>query len=232
MSQYSIKVLYSHFIKSANTLSESIPAQYSEIAILGRSNVGKSSFINMLLNQKLAKSSSTPGKTKLINFFATTLQISECKTITQQHNATTSHNPINYEALLTNLGNQNNIPLVIIDFPGFGYAKVDKKTRNIWDKNLTHFLQNRHTIKLFCHLIDSRHTNLEIDSQILSFLEHIIQTRKDCQILQIYTKDDKLKKNELIKLHRDGKLTISTLKKNPHSLQILYHTLLCKCLGI
>ena len=65
-----IKVCGAKFITSASGLSDSPDFGKSEVAFLGRSNVGKSSFINALVGQKsLAKSSSTPGKTQLVNFF-------------------------------------------------------------------------------------------------------------------------------------------------------------------
>ena len=65
-----IRVLNAKFLISAPDISLAPPANSSEVAFLGRSNVGKSSLINALVNQKgLAKSSSTPGKTRLINFF-------------------------------------------------------------------------------------------------------------------------------------------------------------------
>ena len=57
------------FIKSAQSIKDSIDPNFNEVVFMGRSNVGKSSFLNSLTNQKIAKTSSTPGKTKLINFF-------------------------------------------------------------------------------------------------------------------------------------------------------------------
>ncbi len=211
-----IKVLQSHFIQSAQKIQDCPAPHCTEIAVLGRSNVGKSSIINLLLNHKLAKSSSTPGKTKLINLFSTTWEL--CPTKEQNEK---SHNTANH--ILTE---SMRIPLVIIDFPGFGYAKVSKDTKKIWDKNLTDFIYKRQSIKLFCHLIDSRHRDLAIDSDIANFLQTILESRKDCKILQIYTKDDKLNKNELHKLKAQHKLTISTLKKTTQSVQYLYHAIL------
>ncbi|NPA55313.1 MAG: YihA family ribosome biogenesis GTP-binding protein [Epsilonproteobacteria bacterium] len=64
-----MKIKSVKFIKSAQSIKDSIQPNFSEVAFLGRSNVGKSSFLNALTNQKIAKTSSTPGKTKLINFF-------------------------------------------------------------------------------------------------------------------------------------------------------------------
>lgn len=65
-----MKITSAEFIKSASKLSECPPAEYPEFALVGRSNVGKSSLINMLAQRKqLAKSSVTPGKTQLLNYF-------------------------------------------------------------------------------------------------------------------------------------------------------------------
>ena len=66
----SIKQLHSNFIISAEKLSQCPTTSLPEFPLIGRSNVGKSSFINALANnKKLAKTSNTPGKTRLINFF-------------------------------------------------------------------------------------------------------------------------------------------------------------------
>jgi GTP-binding protein len=64
-----LKIKSVKFLKSAQSIKDSIEPNFSEVAFMGRSNVGKSSFLNSLTNQKIAKTSSTPGKTKLINFF-------------------------------------------------------------------------------------------------------------------------------------------------------------------
>ena len=92
-----IQVVESHFLISASNANNAPAPKDSEIVCLGRSNVGKSTFINTILNKPLAKSSATPGKTQLINFF-TSLWIYE----------------------------NERIPLTFIDLPGFGYAKVRK----------------------------------------------------------------------------------------------------------
>ena len=174
-----ICVLSSSFVKSIEHKSQAPDVLYREIAILGRSNVGKSSLINLLLNNKnLAKSSSTPGKTRLINFFLSSWKMDD--TI--------------YD-------------LRFIDFPGFGYAKVSKKERNAWDRNLSEFLKARTCIKLFIHLIDSRHTNLAIDEEIGLFLDSVAGA--DSKILRVFTKCDKLNKNEYIRLKRENASCVS-----------------------
>lgn len=188
-----IKVINSSFLYSTDNLKNTRSSIMTEMAILGRSNVGKSSLINLILNQRLAKSSSTPGKTKLINFFKTTFK-----------------------------DNDKNIDISIVDFPGFGYAKTSKEIKKDWDKNLSEVLIKRQNIRLFCHLIDSRHTNLEIDSKIENFLESIKNERK---IIKIYTKVDKLSKNEFHELKKQKKILISN-KQNDLKEKLLESILL------
>ena len=175
-----MKIKQVKFIKSAQSIKDSIDPNFNEVAFMGRSNVGKSSFLNSLTNQKIAKTSSTPGKTKLINFFE-----------------------VIYE---------NDAKTIFVDLPGFGYAKVSKKEKSNWEKNLNSFISNRFNIKLFVHLRDSRHPKLEIDNQVEEYLNYI--KKADQQVLTIFTKSDKLKQNELAKLKREypTAIFISNLK--------------------
>jgi len=168
------------FLKSAPSIKEAIKPNFLEVALLGRSNVGKSSFLNAFTNQKIAKVSSTPGKTKLINFF----EIEE-----------------------------NDRKYILIDLPGFGYAKVSKSVLKDWGRNLDEFLKNRFNIKLFIHLRDARHPNLDIDNNVDEYLKSFL--RKDQQILTIFTKIDKLKQSEIAKLKREypNALMVSNIKK-------------------
>ncbi|NPA10854.1 MAG: YihA family ribosome biogenesis GTP-binding protein [Epsilonproteobacteria bacterium] len=168
------------FIKSAPTIKEAIEPNFAEVALLGRSNVGKSSFLNAFTNQKIAKVSSTPGKTRLINFFEV---------------------------------EEGGRKYVLVDLPGFGYAKVSKSMLKDWGKNLDEFLKNRFNIKLFIHLRDARHPDLDIDNMVDEYLNSFL--RKDQQILTIFTKIDKLKQSELAKLKQryPNALFVSNLKK-------------------
>ena len=176
-----MKIKNVKFIKSAQNINDSIPSISSEVAFMGRSNVGKSSFLNSLTSQKIAKTSATPGKTKLINFFEIVYE-DEKKTI-------------------------------FVDLPGFGYAKVSKQEQKNWQKNLNDFIANRFNIKLFIHLRDARHPELEIDNQVDEYLHYI--KKNDQQIITIFTKSDKLKQNELAKLKQKypHSIFVSNLKK-------------------
>jgi len=168
------------FIKSAPTIKEAIEPNFAEVALLGRSNVGKSSFLNAFTNQKIAKTSQTPGKTRLINFFEV---------------------------------EDKDRKYILVDLPGFGYAKVSKAMLKEWGKNLDEFLRNRFNTKLFIHLRDARHPNLEIDNNVDEYLNSFL--RADQKILTVFTKIDKLKQSELAKLKREypDAIFISNTKK-------------------
>lgn len=185
-----LKIVDAAFATSAQRLDDSPPPDKAEIAFLGRSNVGKSSLLNSLTKRKtLAKSSSTPGKTQLINYFDITFK------------------DYNEENELKNYYAR------FVDLPGFGYAKVSKSLKKNWHKNLTDFLEQRASLQIFVHLIDSRHSTLDIDKSVDEFLNHI--KRGDQIIINAFTKIDKLKQNDLQKLKRaypDG-VFISNLKK-------------------
>lgn len=176
------------FLQSAQSIKDSPAELLAEVAFLGRSNVGKSSLLNSLTNKKgLAKSSSTPGKTQLINYF-------EVKFKTKDE-----ENPYVFARF--------------VDLPGFGYAKVAKSMKEAWNKNLTQYLQDRKNLQIFVHLIDSRHPTLDIDSNVDEFLNSI--KRADQIIINAFTKIDKLNSSELNKLKRDypNGIFISNLKK-------------------
>ncbi len=184
-----MKITDAKFFTSAQSLVDSPSPDVAEVAFLGRSNVGKSSLLNTLTNRKgLAKSSSTPGKTQLINYFDIKFKVSD-----------EEENQYRYARF--------------VDLPGFGYAKVSKSLKHAWHKNLTDYLEKRASLRIFVHLIDSRHPGLEIDQNVDEFLKHI--KRGDQIILNAFTKIDKLKQTDLQKLkhkYPDG-VFISNLKK-------------------
>lgn len=220
-----IRTRFSKFLTSASSTKNAPPPLHSEVAFLGRSNVGKSTLINEILESNLAKSSSTPGKTKLINFF-TTQWVRDCnrvqaKSSTEQKvdfiksSAKSSADFAKTDAKSsvesgakssTDFGCESSVdyPQVLefclIDLPGIGYAKVSKTELKQWQQNLWRFINERKSIKLFLHLIDSRHTDLAIDFALKNSILSLLNA--DQQYLQVFTKADKLSKNDLAKLHQ------------------------------
>ena len=182
------RVVEAQFIKSAQSIADSLPEDMSEVVFLGRSNVGKSSTLNSLTQRKnLAKSSATPGKTQLINFFETRY-----------------------------LYNEESYPVRFVDLPGFGYAKVSKSLKEVWQKNLVEFIKHRVSIRFFIHLRDARHPHAKIDDDVEAYISEFI--RPDQRYLTVFTKIDKLNQKERAKLKKEfpGSITVSNLKKNGH----------------
>ena len=218
-----IEIFGARFVTSASNIAQCPPSTASEIVMLGRSNVGKSTLINKLLGANLAKSSSTPGKTRLINFFYSQWRdlsqaqdlsagLSQADSLSQNMDSASS--PESTQPVDSSIC----APIMLIDLPGIGYAKVSKEEQRRWDRNLWDFLQKRSSIKLFLHLIDARHPNMPIDSALDESIRSIL--RGDQRLLHIYTKGDKLKKNDLAKLRQKKALIMSNhdtiTPKNPH----------------
>ncbi len=122
-------------------------ADRPEYAFIGRSNVGKSSLINMVTNsQKLAKTSGSPGKTQLINHF-------KIKTLPE------NHKPY-----------QKPDEWFIVDLPGYGFAKVSISSRRKWEQMIEGYLRKRQNLVNVFLLIDSRHTPQKLD---LDFVDQL-----------------------------------------------------------
>ena len=183
-----VDIVDAKFITSApNYKAAPESEEHNEVVFMARSNVGKSSLLNALTDHKgLAKVSSTPGKTKLINYFDVTFMDRDSN-----------------EKLIAKF----------VDLPGFGYAKVSKAQKHDWEKNLTDYIANREQIKIFIHLIDCRHPHLEIDTQVSEFL--FSHAQEDQYIIQIFTKIDKLNQKEQSALRREfpNALMVSSAKK-------------------
>lgn len=117
-----------------------------EYAFIGRSNVGKSSLINMITNQKgLAKTSATPGKTQLINHFEIESSAGE-KGPKQKW--------------------------FLVDLPGYGYAKRSQSDRARWEEMINGYLRKRENLVQVFVLIDARHTPQKNDLEFVSQLDH------------------------------------------------------------
>lgn len=140
-----------------------------EYAFIGRSNVGKSSLINMLCdNQKLAKTSGTPGKTQLINHFA-------IETASPSHSVKAA-------------------AWYLVDLPGYGFAKVSQSSRNRWQQMIENYLRRRENLVNVFVLIDSRHSPQKID---LTFVNQL--GKWEIPFSLVFTKADKETQKEVSK---------------------------------
>ena len=112
-----------------------------QIAVAGRSNVGKSSLLNMLVNRKgLVKTSSTPGKTRLINFF------------------------------LVNEGAPAGESFYLVDIPGFGYAQKGGDAKRDMERAIEAYLNRGRALKGVLYLVDPRIESSAVDEQALEWL--------------------------------------------------------------
>lgn len=131
------------FLKSAADQAHFPAPGPPEIAFLGRSNVGKSSLINSLLGEKMAKTSSTPGRTRTINFFEV-------------------RRPGRPKA-----------ELLFADLPGYGYAKLPRDVTAEWPKFIEPYLQGRPTLALCVVLVDSNVPPQESDKKLVEWLQSV-----------------------------------------------------------
>lgn len=136
-----------------------------EYAFIGRSNVGKSSLINMLMdNQKLAKTSGSPGKTQMINHFKVE----------------------SWKGREAAAGNTKPQLWYMVDLPGYGYAKVSQSSRRRWEQMIENYLRKRGNLVNVFVLVDSRHIPQKVD---LEFIEQLKKWQVPFAIA--FTKTDK-----------------------------------------
>lgn len=142
------------FVCSLDRLA-SFPGQgMPEIAMAGKSNVGKSSLINSLTrNSKLARTSAEPGKTRLINFYS-----------------------VNQELLL-------------VDLPGYGFAKASKNEKQKWGDMIEGYLERSDNLRHVLQLVDIRHDPTADDIMMVNYLRHY-----KIPFTVVATKADKLSK--------------------------------------
>lgn len=151
-----MQIKSAQFVVSNTDIAKCPAPVKPEYAFIGRSNVGKSSLINMLVDRKdMAKTSGKPGKTQLINHF---------------------------------LINDN---WFLVDLPGYGYAKVSKDKREIFQKFIADYILERKNLMCLMVLIDSRLVPQKIDLEFMDWCgEH------DVPFVMVFTKIDKLSKKQ------------------------------------
>ena len=149
-----MKINTAEFIISNSEVDKCPKEIIPEYAFIGRSNVGKSSLINMLTNHKnLAKTSGRPGKTQLINHF------------------------------------KINNNWFLVDLPGYGYAKVSKKTKSVFQQFITDYFEKREQLVCAFVLIDIRHEAQAIDLEFMAYMGE-----SEIPFCIIFTKADKISK--------------------------------------
>jgi len=127
---------------AAATGADHFPApSLPEVAFLGRSNVGKSSVINTLVGTKLARTSSTPGRTRSINFFE------------------------------VRWPGKPRPEVIFADLPGYGYAKLSREISQDWPRFIEPYLNDRPTLALCLALVDINVPPQASDRQLLDFLD-------------------------------------------------------------
>ena len=140
------------FVGSFDTVKSLPNTQFAEYAFVGRSNVGKSSLINAIVDEKIARTSNTPGRTQSLNLF-----------------------------------NMND-NVMIVDLPGYGYARVSKETALQWLKRLEEYLLKRSQLRRLFILIDSRIGVKDSDLDLMDFCDdngicyQVVYTKKDKKV--------------------------------------------------
>ncbi len=154
-----MEIKTARFVMSNTDVKKCPEPNKPEFAFIGRSNVGKSSLINMLTGQKkLAKTSSRPGKTQLINHFLV------------------------------------NEDWFLVDLPGYGYAKVSKKSKEKFQAYIVNYVLQRENLYCLFVLVDARHEPQKIDMEFINWLGE-----KEVPFALIFTKADKLGRTKLDK---------------------------------
>ena len=128
------------FLAAATDAAQFPAPSLPEVAFLGRSNVGKSSVINTLVETKLARTSSTPGRTRSINFFE------------------------------VRWPGRPRPEVIFADLPGYGYAKLSREISAEWPKFIEPYLNVRPTLAVCVALVDANVPPQESDRQLLDFL--------------------------------------------------------------
>jgi GTP-binding protein len=163
-----MEIISAKYIISSPGYKESPPPDHPEYAFIGRSNVGKSSLINMLTGQhNLAKISNTPGKTKLINHFEIVSR--------------TPQSPQSGKGKGVRKWN-------IVDLPGYGYASISQSARNNWENMIESYIRKRENLVCLFVLIDSRH---EPQANDLEFINQLGEWQTP--FVLVFTKIDKNK---------------------------------------
>lgn len=177
MTALPVTLMDSKFITSVPKIALAPEDGWPEVALVGRSNVGKSSWINAMLGRKmLAKTSNTPGKTRQLNYYE----------IRFRQPAPEGEPPPDPTVWFW------------VDLPGYGFAKVSKTEQAHWRKEIERFLLKRQALKCVVHLLDARHGITANDEQMWRWMQH-----NDIHPLIVITKLDKIPRRDWQKIKAD-----------------------------
>lgn len=179
-----IRIVDSSYIKSAVNPADYPEIFNKEIAFAGKSNVGKSSMINIITGRKLlAKTSSTPGKTRLINFFDI-----RCK----------------YADSAIPDSEEMNLNFTLVDLPGYGYAKVSHTERIAWQNMIDNYLRKRDLLSGIVILVDIRHKADPKDITMIEFVKKL-----EIPFAIVATKADKIPNNKVPSYLKELRLSLN-----------------------
>jgi len=151
-----VKILGAEMVAAAARPEQFPPEDSAEVALLGRSNVGKSSLLNRLVQRRgLARTSGTPGKTRLIHWYRVSRPDGET---------------------------------LLVDLPGYGWARVSKRERERWRALIESYLEGRRTLRCAVLLQDLRRDLSEDEDLLIAWLRE-----RDVPVILVLTKADKLK---------------------------------------
>ena len=182
-----MKIEKIEFVCSSPSLKLCPKEDLPEFAFIGRSNVGKSSLINMLAGQKgLAKVSGTPGKTRLLNHFKVVSVLGK----------EPGSGPADPDTQIPRPSSRSHrteaSSWFLVDLPGYGFAKLSKTAKEKFEGLIQAYLQNRENLALTFLLIDSRLEPQKIDLEFMNWLGD-----NDVAFIILFTKTDKLSKTQL-----------------------------------
>jgi GTP-binding protein len=138
-----MRIVDAAFVKSVTDVEQTKGIQDTEVCFIGRSNVGKSSLINSLVARKIARTSSTPGATRLINLYRIKCETGGAKK-----------------------------DVLFSDFPGFGYSKVAKTVYENWEHMIDNYVKGNQRIRHILWLFDVRRDVDDLDEMVQVWLDH------------------------------------------------------------
>jgi len=179
---------FAEFVLSAVTPRQFPADALPEIALAGRSNVGKSSLINSLLKMnKLARTSNTPGRTQQLNFYRV-WPGGKPKFGDPKAPESADRFTLRGSALVAA---QSAGAFYFVDMPGYGFAKVSESKRQDWQKLIEQYLLGRETLRTVVQIVDLRHPPSKDDVGMWEWLAHYSLPR-----LCVATKADKVPRNQ------------------------------------